>query len=105
AVGPAAAEQRDLVAAGREPFENLVKVDFRAACQRVFPILPVDDEDLHRSRPIRRASASSTPFTKRALCSLPNRSASRTAACRTTRGGVTPACSSAAPRRSTQRSI
>ena len=54
---------------------------------------------------MRRASASSTPFTNRALCSLPYRSARRMASWITTRGGVSPRCSSAAPRRSTQRSM
>ncbi len=54
----------------REPAEDLVQVDLGAARLRVLAVLPVDDED-PQSRPISRASASSTPFTNFALCTLP----------------------------------
>jgi hypothetical protein len=58
------------VSARGEATEDLVQVEFRAASLRILPVLPVDDEELQR-RPIRRASASSTPLTKRALVALP----------------------------------
>ena len=47
----------------REPAEDLVQVDLGAAGLRILAVLPVDDEQPHYIRPIRRASASSTPFT------------------------------------------
>ena len=71
AAGPSAAEQRDRVAPRCQPLENLVEVDFRPARERVLATLPVDDQYPQRRAPMRRARASSTPFTKRALCALP----------------------------------
>ena len=44
---PAAAEQRDLVAACREPPEDLVQMDLRAPGQWILPALPVDEEQAH----------------------------------------------------------
>jgi hypothetical protein len=58
------------VAAARQAAEDLVQMDLGAAGLRVLAILPVDDEE-PQSRPISRASASRTPFTKRALVRLP----------------------------------
>ena len=56
-----------------EAAEDLVQMDLGTAGERVLPVLPVDQEQPERSqsRPIRRASASSTPFTNFALCALP----------------------------------
>lgn len=54
----------------RQAAEDLVQVDLGPAGLRVLAILPVDDED-SQSCPIRLARASSTPFTKRALGTLP----------------------------------
>ena len=71
AAGPAAAEQRDLVPARREPAEDLVQVDLGAAGLRIVAVLPVDEEQPHYMRPMRRARASSTPFTNFALAALP----------------------------------
>jgi hypothetical protein len=45
--GPATAEERHLVTAGRQPAEDLVQVDLRAASLGVLAILPVDDENPH----------------------------------------------------------
>src|SRR5918999_1504401 len=47
-----------------EAAEDAVHLDLRAASLGILAILPVDDEDLHDSRPRRRASASTTPLTK-----------------------------------------
>ena len=47
AVGPSAAQHRDVVAAPREALEDLVQVDFRPASERILPILPVDDQQAH----------------------------------------------------------
>ena len=67
---PARREERDAMTARGEPAEDLVQVDLGAARLRVLAVLPVDDED-PQSRPISRASASSTPFTNFALVGLP----------------------------------
>src|SRR5688572_27011416 len=68
---PAAAEQGDLVSTARQTAEDLVQMDLGAPALRVFDVLPVDEQEPHYSRPILRASASSTPFTKRALSGVP----------------------------------
>ena len=68
---PTAAQQRDLVAGRREPPEDLVQMDLGAAGLRIVAVLPVDEEQPHYMRPMRRASASSTPFTNFALAALP----------------------------------
>src|SRR5438105_2938065 len=102
---PSAAKQVYSVARLNDSAENLAKMNLGAAGLRIFVILPVEDQDLHQIIPERRAYASRTPLTKRALSSLPNRSASFTASLITTRGGVSRANSSAAPRRSTDLSI
>ena len=66
---PAAAEQRHLVPPRGEAAEDLVQVNLGAAGLRILAVLPVDDQDPHSECvPSCRASASSTPFTKRALC-------------------------------------
>ena len=56
---PSAAQQAHLVSLERETPEDLVQVDLGAAGLRILTILPVDDEDAHYMRPMRRASASS----------------------------------------------
>ena len=66
-VRPAAAQQRDLVPLRGEPPEDLVQMDLGAARLRILAVLPVDDENSHYIRPMRRASASSTPLTNFAL--------------------------------------
>jgi hypothetical protein len=48
-----------------------VQVNFGAARLRILAILPVHEQDAHYIRPMRRASASSTPFTNLALLSVP----------------------------------
>lgn len=78
AAGPAAAEQRDFVTERRQTAEDFVQMDLGAAGLRVVAILPIDEQDAHYIRPIRRAKASSTPFTNFALCTVPYRSANRT---------------------------
>ena len=70
-IGPAAAQQTDVVTVRRESSEDLVQVNLSAAGQRVLAILPVHEQDAHYMRPMRRASASSTPFTNFALLSVP----------------------------------
>ncbi len=67
------------MAAGRETPEDLVQVDLRSPGKGILAALPVDEEQPHYIRPMRRASASSTPFTNFALAVLPYRSASVTA--------------------------
>jgi len=79
AVGPAATEQAHFVSFRGEPPEDLVEMDFGAARQGILAILPVHEKDAHYIRPIRRASASSTPLTNFALLSVPYRSAKSTA--------------------------
>jgi hypothetical protein len=65
--GPAAAEQRDIVATPGEALEDLVEVNLGAAGLWIVAILPVDHDQAHYSRPMWRASASRTPLTNRAL--------------------------------------
>jgi hypothetical protein len=48
-----------------------VQVNFRAACLWILSVLPIHKQDAHYIRPMRRASASSTPFTNFALLSVP----------------------------------
>jgi hypothetical protein len=48
-----------------------VQMNFGAASLWILSILPIHDEDAHYMRPIRRASASSTPFTNLALLTVP----------------------------------
>ena len=55
----------------RETAKDLVQMNLGAARLRIVDVLPVDEQDSHYKRPIFRASASSTPFTKRALSGLP----------------------------------
>ena len=76
---PPAAEQPYLVPLRGEPAEDLVEMNLRAAGLRILEILPVHEQDAHYIRPMRRASASSTPFTNFALFTVPYRSARRTA--------------------------
>ena len=66
-VGPAAAEQAHLVPLRGEPAEDLVQVNLGAAGLRILAVLPVHEQDAHYIRPMRRASASSTPLTNFAL--------------------------------------
>ena len=51
-----------------EPSEDLVQMDLGAARLRILAVLPVDERAAHYMRPMRRASASSTPLTNFALC-------------------------------------
>ena len=88
--------RRDLVPLRGETAEDLVEMNLGAAGLRILAVLPVHEQDAHYIRPMRRASASSTPFTNFALCTVPYRSARCTASWITTRGGVSPRCSSAA---------
>ncbi len=69
----ARSDQNDLVAARREPTEDLVQVDLGTPGDGVLQVLPVQDEDPQsRSSPsARRRRASSTPFTKRGDSSPP----------------------------------
>jgi hypothetical protein len=48
-----------------------VQMNFGAASLRIVAILPIDEKQPHYIRPMRRASASSTPFTNFALATLP----------------------------------
>src|SRR6185369_15146193 len=48
AAGPPAAEQRYVVTAGGQPSEDFVEMNLCPARLRVFSILPVDEQDLHR---------------------------------------------------------
>src|SRR5256885_16848901 len=79
---PAARHQVDRVAASpafpRQPPEDLVQVDLRAARVRVLPVVPVDDAKPH-SAPNPRATAPRTPFTTPAPLAPANHSASFTA--------------------------
>src|SRR5687768_6565412 len=68
---PSAAEKGDVMSAARQTAEDLVQMDLGAPALRVFDVLPVDEQKPHYRRPILRASASSTPFTKRALSGVP----------------------------------
>jgi len=45
--GPAAAEQRDLVAARGQAAEDLVQMDLGASGLRALAVLPVDEQDAH----------------------------------------------------------
>ena len=65
-------EQSHLMPFASQPPEYLVEVDFSATGSRIFPILPIGDDELQAcswlSDPVcARMSASSTPFTKRGL--------------------------------------
>ena len=94
---PCADQRDDVVAAAGEAAEDFVQVDLGSAGQRVRAILPIQDEQLQRASPgpavpaalpVRRMSASSTPFTKRGLSAVPYFSASRIASWMETRGGT-----------------
>ena len=67
AARPAAAEQSDLMPARRQPAEDLMQVNLGAARLGIVAVLPVHEKDAHYIRPMRRANASSTPFTNFAL--------------------------------------
>src|SRR5579859_6683320 len=68
---PTAAQQGDLVVFRSDAAKDLVEMDFSPTRLRVLAILPVHEQDAHQRRPVRRASASNTPLTKRALSTLP----------------------------------
>src|SRR2546423_1693777 len=86
--GPSAAQQAHLVSLRRQPAEDLVQMNLRASGQRMVAFLQIHEQNPHYIRPMRRASASSTPFTNFALFTVPYRSARRTDSWITTRGGV-----------------
>ena len=73
--GPAGGEEGDGVSAGREAAEDLVQMRLGASGLRIEPILPVEEEELHRpaAPPVvstSRITASRTPFTKRGLSAV-----------------------------------
>src|SRR4029077_1543450 len=100
---PGAFHYVDGVAATREPAEDLVQVDLRAAGVRILTVVPIHEQDLH-SAPDSRAALSSTPFTNAGAFAPANQWASFTASSITTRGGVSPSSSSASASRRMLRS-
>ena len=68
---PTAAQQAHVIPLRRQAPEDLVQMNFGAARLGILTILPVHEQDAHYIRPMRRASASSTPLTNFALFSVP----------------------------------
>jgi len=69
--GPAPTQQPNFMSVRGEAAEDLVQMNLGATRQWVLAILPVHEQDAHYMRPMRRASASRTPFTNLALFTVP----------------------------------
>ncbi len=84
---PPRCDDADLMPAVNESPQDLEEMTLSTARLRVAWIQPIDHEKLH-NRPARRASVSSTPFTKGAALESTNQCARRTASLIATRGGT-----------------